>query len=541
MKDGKPAWLSTNMRNVTKPVSKHAYLQTCMLHKCCERINHTRILLSKSTENVKFSHYGMHNQVLLKTCVGSVIASVVTCTEKQASRGTDTTFGAFLVYGDNSAFADWCDTVTRYQRKCLTCNRKRKQPRTFGSFGASKIGKTQRLQDTWWHLRENAMFCGMDKLRWTTVCWVIMYAPIGTLVRELLQALFGPNGAIASVLADGTVLYLDLSANMLGSFLLGSHTAWRRRRPHHVSGGISAAFSTGFCGCLTSFSSWSQNCNELFVTGQVAQAILSLILGIWIPVGCYVSGYDLGLRLLPPLSRRPAIKEPTCCNNPMVLFVLPLLVYAVIVIPVVAVTVEDLKSATSKELASDTWLVRAIALLYSAPGALIRYFLSLWLNKPNPSACCKERIAMPYGTFTANVLGATFNSIVQLINLSRGYSTVASKSFTLGFNGSLSTVSTLMKELVNMHNPSAIPTRWNSMLSVLPDPIEVQEEDFLKEEFENGGQDPSGPELASPASPEAIALHTEQPNANAEKRAAPPAEPPAELGPLRPQPIPVIA
>jgi len=106
-------------------------------------------------------------------------------------------------------------------------------------------------------------------------------------------------------------------------------------------------------------------------------------------------------------------------------------------------------------LAHDIPFYRRIFLmaLIAPSGALLRWRLSK-LNSVQPESCCQRIKWLPWGTFTANILGAIV-SIVCTGILDRDENStlhpwVDALLFALkvGFAGSLSTVSTFVKEIV---------------------------------------------------------------------------------------------
>jgi fluoride ion exporter CrcB/FEX len=122
-------------------------------------------------------------------------------------------------------------------------------------------------------------------------CYLALAAILGTLLRITIAQLFGEEcnnpGTIGWLSAaaplcvtgdgdasqEGGIIFADLPSNILGSFLMGFFqsaavlgitvpmaVAWLS--PHHPFQKMSIlhkAFTTGFCGSLTTFSSWNTN------------------------------------------------------------------------------------------------------------------------------------------------------------------------------------------------------------------------------------------------------------------------------------------
>ena len=104
-----------------------------------------------------------------------------------------------------------------------------------------------------------------------------------------------------------------------------------------------------------------------------------------------------------------------------------------------------------------------ISSLLSIPGALLRWKLGEWFNKGTLFHRRENWRWIPWGTFLANIL-ASIVSIVVTASMTResiinsqtfDYSSSASlvgASLKIGFAGSLSTVSTFVKEIVEFYD-----------------------------------------------------------------------------------------
>lgn len=167
-----------------------------------------------------------------------------------------------------------------------------------------------------------------SRLFWVQGCYIALGAVLGAFLRMVLAQVFGEGcanpGAIGWLSASsplcvtaqgeisqaGGVLFADLPSNMFGSFLMGMFQdgvvlglalpmplAWLP--PNHSFQRMSAlhtAFKTGFCGSLTTFSSWNSAMVVLiFGTGsnlptQIWLALFGYIIGMETAMGSFVCG-----------------------------------------------------------------------------------------------------------------------------------------------------------------------------------------------------------------------------------------------------------
>jgi fluoride exporter len=106
-----------------------------------------------------------------------------------------------------------------------------------------------------------------------TVLWVALGAAIGAPARYLTDR--AVQGRHDSVFPWGT-----LTVNLVGSFVLGLLTAMST----HLAPAVSAALSIGFCGALTTYSTFSYETLRLAETGArffaAANVIASIVAGL---------------------------------------------------------------------------------------------------------------------------------------------------------------------------------------------------------------------------------------------------------------------
>lgn len=166
-------------------------------------------------------------------------------------------------------------------------------------------------------------------------CYIALAAIAGSLLRIVIAQLFGQAcrnpgtvgwlsaAAPLCVTADGTttqqggIVFADLPSNLLGSFLMGlfqdsvvlglavpMSVAWLG--PYHrfqTSIVLHTAFKTGFCGSLTTFSSWNaEMVVMMFGTdksrhSQLWSALFGYIIGMETSLGSFACGCSLARRL----------------------------------------------------------------------------------------------------------------------------------------------------------------------------------------------------------------------------------------------------
>jgi len=166
---------------------------------------------------------------------------------------------------------------------------------------------------------------------WVTACWIGVAAILGALLRIVMAQLFGEecanpgsvgwlsSGAPLCVTANGEtlqeggVLFADLPSNLLGSFIMGllqdgavlglamplSIAFLHPQHPLQKCTIFHTALKTGFCGSLTTFSSWNSAMVVLiFGTGssqwtQLWLALFGYVIGMETALGSFVCGKSL--------------------------------------------------------------------------------------------------------------------------------------------------------------------------------------------------------------------------------------------------------
>jgi len=113
----------------------------------------------------------------------------------------------------------------------------------------------------------------------------------GALLRWRLEHAAAAAGVGAAGLAAPVLA--DLLANLAGSLLLGLVLAQQQRRPR-----LQLLLGIGFCGALTTFSSWILHLQRLLTAGALLPALLLLLVSVLGGLAALLAGLALagGLR-----------------------------------------------------------------------------------------------------------------------------------------------------------------------------------------------------------------------------------------------------
>lgn len=305
-----------------------------------------------------------------------------------------------------------------------------------------------------------------------THCYLILFSILGTLARLGLQALTHFPGAPVTF----SVVWANFAGSVVMGFLAEDRMLFRHGRDHYLvpqqpeKGGqpppqpasdkdikktipLYIGLTTGFCGSFTSFSSFIRDAflalaNELPPTdtasptsrngGYSFMAFLSVIISsICISLGGLFIGVHLaaGLDTVTPSFSHRFVRH----------FLDRVAVPMGVAVWIAAILLSVFPPHRS-------WRGDALfALVFSPPGCIARFYLSLILNKKVP--------AFPMGTFTANVLGtAVLGMCWDLSHTAAGGGVVGCqvlRGVEDGFCGCLTTVSTWVLELSTLRRGHA--------------------------------------------------------------------------------------
>mmetsp|Transcript_46515 Transcript_46515/g.113281 ORF Transcript_46515/g.113281 Transcript_46515/m.113281 type:complete len:895 (+) Transcript_46515:313-2997(+) len=364
-----------------------------------------------------------------------------------------------------------------------------------------------------------------------SIFYVSVSAILGSVFRTYLARLFGydceevkyfPEDAIHDFLTPlssqicvtnggrtiqtGGALFYDFPANILGSFIMGVITPRlsqpRTRLPwlhrdHDLQRDdvLHASLATGFCGCLTTFSSWNSQMVVMLdgtyceLGSQVVPVFFGYAIGLLGAFGAFHFGQNVGLwwydwkhRDEPPIDLKASHSETSSEDNALVIqrrgsthqpielvhdtgsesgeapdpnhfHKIPLFLVSAGLL--VAFVVGDLKA--------DIQWYKGMAMLwiFAPAGSLLRWRLSRLNVRSDQRLCKKLPRWVPWGTLTANLsaaaIGALLFGITDRYYGGTGHTSATISSplveaslfaLTTGFAGSLSTVSTMVKEAV---------------------------------------------------------------------------------------------
>lgn len=296
---------------------------------------------------------------------------------------------------------------------------------------------------------------------------------------------------------NNSYLFIDLPANLIGSFIMGilnplvnqnerrSHAAlpwFHRRHILQTHDAFITGLRTGICGSLTTFSSWNTQMIVMAYNGQIVQAILGYLLGLVGPACAYIVGSFVhyqwnhavhnsvdGRRQSYLFQNLPSIYQHQRFSRlsfqtqlsisgwminylPLILCVFLFLWFGIIGDAIL----HDLSYRTM-------WFI----CLVSPLGAILRWRLGQ-LNESSWVKCPCGLDFIPWGTFLANMLAVCLSVTTEATNTylksikTNDDTTRTSSSSTIvwlipilsalqtGFGGSLSTVSTWLKEVFAM-------------------------------------------------------------------------------------------
>lgn len=312
---------------------------------------------------------------------------------------------------------------------------------------------------------------------------LIFLGQLGTLARVGLtlgtQATFGPSSALLPALPSNLVgsflmgvlvtgptvaRHLSASADLSSEALKAQASAARlsllplvRRCPLSLTP-LVLGLRTGFCGCLTSFSSWNQDIVELFLHGDGwRDAVVAIVFGFLLPLASLLLGQSVAvfvyLRHSPindagvtsstrtaPHGASLAATSPSAAATTQVVLRRCLLVCFLSSLGACVA----LFMLLGDEGSARTWKTIVLALLLAPIGVLTRWRLSK-LNRAD---------TIPLGTLTANVVaccaaGAMSAFLEGKVPITRT-AEMWLEAALMGPCGALSTISTFMVELTQL-------------------------------------------------------------------------------------------
>ncbi len=250
-----------------------------------------------------------------------------------------------------------------------------------------------------------------------------LFGYLGSLVRLFVKIfIFGNH--------ESTFYYV----NIIGCFFIGTIYQIKSNSNSHIKyhAHLLTCLSTGFCGCLTSFSSWQLECTNQFLSGNYMNLIDLQVLGI----ASFLASFIAGTHFAPLfLSIDFLFEDKTWTEN---VFIRRLTNLLFVVFWIFAST---LFLTTISSFIKHTLLT----LFFCTLGCNIRYYLGLY----NPISIAKLHI--PLFTLLVNVLGciliSTSVSIQKHFTIQDDIFHIMLLGMNDGLFGSLTTVSTFVLEL----------------------------------------------------------------------------------------------
>lgn len=305
------------------------------------------------------------------------------------------------------------------------------------------------------------------------------FACLGTIIRDVTSLLFGWLGVTTSGMTEqtGGALFVDLPANMLGSFILGvfvlNPDVWlpwlKSDHPLQQNHPFYVAMTTGMCGSLTTFSSWNSQMvvmldgSQTVLGPQIVTALYGYVFGLLAPMASFIFGTHVSFWI--QTWRNPLEGLPTSNGDnfpPIIQFSrsgmgkshFGTLLKALFLGPNVGLVLLGMLMILFLvgDFVFDSAYCRAfwLSAIFSPPGALLRWSLATRWN----GVALRQGLDWLYlGTFAANILASIISIVIQAIELRyfRGtgvqdWSLSVIIAIRVGGAGSLSTVSTLVKE-----------------------------------------------------------------------------------------------
>ena len=261
------------------------------------------------------------------------------------------------------------------------------------------------------------------------LCLIAAFAVLGVYCRILLT-----NATPA-----GFVNYL--SSQFIGSFVLGFVFTTKGDMNLDLFAGI----SIGFCGSLTTFSTWQVDIVEMLVgapgspsdaAGKTYVWFQDQCIGFSVPFAGLAFGKHTADVMAPSL--RPALSR-------MIKFVRKEQVKHVVTSFSLVVCAGAIAGVISVCV---LWPgITSFSLIFAPAGAILRFFLSRYLNTLT--------LNFYWGTFTANIIGSVVAGILFGVSSRNVYSSLGCDSLwglEYGFCGSLTTISTFVNEIHTLPN-----------------------------------------------------------------------------------------
>ncbi len=290
---------------------------------------------------------------------------------------------------------------------------------------------------------------------------IALAAIMGTASRHALGVAAIATGADVPVLSPSwaptpRAIYLrDAPANILGSLVMGSLIGGQEYLLPRFPA-LYVGLTTGFCGSLTTFSSWSNSAAVLFARGAPALGVACMLSGLFATLSAVIIGHRVGSQLLKwcrgePGDDRMSLAHPEAPAPTRQITAYPRYhsyqLHWIAACAVVLVGASAAALAASLASGDVSSAMLPLALLLAPLGATLRYFLASY-NRRCPS--------FPAFTLACNAIGTAITSSgAAMAGVATPTSRLLISSSALGFAGSLSTVSTFVNECRLLPAPKA--------------------------------------------------------------------------------------
>ncbi|KAL6076318.1 CrcB-like protein-domain-containing protein [Balamuthia mandrillaris] len=279
-------------------------------------------------------------------------------------------------------------------------------------------------------------------------------AVFGALLRIALQEFL-----VWRVDERNGVLPSALMANIVGSAIMGSLVPQKGYRFWHREDWLYTGLSSGFCGSLTTFSTWMTEAAEPWEDVDVVRYFFLLILELCSNICAFCFGWHAqdGVRAI--LLKTKLLKQSPQPQQPVTKNILTereeldecrkMFVVAVVEVLLLLLVFAAVGILTGYFV---SWRWLTLAAFFAPPGALLRFYLSL-LNAKRPFSH-----TVPLFTMLVNVSGSIAAALLIILTGKEGWTDRTSdarayvtEAVILGFLGSLTTVSTFTAELLQSH------------------------------------------------------------------------------------------
>jgi len=125
----------------------------------------------------------------------------------------------------------------------------------------------------------------------TVVIAVLVAGAVGTVIRWALSKLLAGKSALPV-----TVLVVNVVGSALAGMLLAQHTTGT------MSDGVYLVLLTGFCGGLTTFSTFSVDSIQLVLAGRIRTAALNVLANLALGVAAAWLAFAITSAMLPPMA-----------------------------------------------------------------------------------------------------------------------------------------------------------------------------------------------------------------------------------------------